>query len=689
MADMLIELVSEEIPARMQTAASSDLARGVEAALTDLGVWSESSTITGLCAPRHLLAYATNIAVSQPDRIIKKRGPRTNASDAAVTGFLNSAGVERSALIEEDTPKGRFFFVQSEVKGGETKALLTPLITELLDQFPWPKSQRWGRGKFRWVRPLHRINVLFDGKPLRGTLDLGGNDLIKFGSTSCGHYFESPNDIDLSGITSLDDVKTRLREAFVMIDPAERQISILGGAQALADSKLCKVNLAQLDRYLADIAGLVEWPTPLIGEIEDRYMALPPELLQSTIATHQKYITLSEADGSFSRYFIVLSNRLSEDMRDKVIMAGNQRVLRARLADAEFFWQQDQARNLDAYLPGLAAVTFHKGLGTLHDKALRMEALATTIALHVDPVKPEKAGRAARLAKADLITGLVGEFPELQGIVGGYYAVASGEGKTVGDAITGHYCPQGPNDNLPATSTGMVVALADKIDTLVGFFGIDAKPTGSKDPFALRRAALGIIRIIVDGQLSLPLNTLLQAAAKGYDFAKIDDNLLPFIRDRLRGYLRDNQIRHDVVAAALADADVDDIRLMAARASALTAFLKTPNGNGLLTGWRRISSILAAEEKKGKTTFAASCDPALFNNIEEALFKRLSLLADSNAGIDAQLTALGALRSPIDTFFDKIVVNDGDPKIRLNRLGLLAMIRMKMLAVVDFTKIEG
>ncbi len=689
MADLLIEIVSEEIPAGMQADAGVNLARLLKTALSDLGVWDKTSTVTGLCASRHLIAYGTNIVISQPDKIIEKRGPRTDAPEAAIAGFLKSADIERSALIEKDTPKGRFFFAQSQLRGGKTEDFLPDTITELLDKFPWPKSQRWGTGKFRWVRPLHRINLMFGGRPITGVLDLGSGEQIKFGATSCGHYFESPDDIDLSDVTSLDDFKTRLREGFVIVDPAERRNAIINGARALAGTKSCKVNGAQLERYLEDIAGLVEWPTPLMGQIEDRFMALPPELLQSTIATHQKYITLSEVDGSFSKHFILISNRLPDTVRDKVIVAGNQRVLRARLADAEFFWRQDQVRNLESYLSELSNVTFHKGLGTLHDKALRIEALATAIACYLDEVNPEIAARAARLAKADLVTGLVGEFPELQGIIGGYYAKASGEITAVSNAITGYYRPQGPTDDLPATPTAMAVALADKVDTLVGFFGIGAKPTGSKDPFALRRAALGVIRIIVDGQLNLPIATVLQTAAGGYDFSAVDGDLLPFIRDRLRGYLRDQKVRHDVVAAALADADGDDIRLMAARATALAEFLATPDGDGLMAGWRRVSSILAAEEKKANRAFAASSDPTLFNDIEQALFKPLSEIPDNHAGLNAQLTALGSLRSPIDVFFDKIVVNDDDPGIRLNRLGLLAMIRKQMLAVADFTKIEG
>jgi len=474
-----------------------------------------------------------------------------------------------------------------------------------------------------------------------------------------------------------------------MLDQDERHDAIISEAKKLATSQSCHLNEAQLGNYLADIAGLVEWPTPLMGQIEDRFMVLPPELLQATIATHQKYITLSDADGKFSSHFIVLSNRLGDAERDKVIIAGNQRVLRARLADAEFFWQQDQARQLESYLPALGDVTFYEGLGSIHDKAIRMEKLASAIAPHMPSANPKAASRAARLAKADLVTGMVGEFPELQGIMGGYYAAASGEDKAVCDAVTAHYRPQGPADDLPATPEAMVVALADKIDTLVGFFGIDAKPTGSKDPFALRRAALGVIRIIVDGQLTIPLGKILQASASGYGFAKVDADLLPFIRDRLRGYLRDQKMRHDVVAAALADDDGDDIYLMATRASALAGFLAAADGTGLMAGWRRVSSILAAEEKKAKTAFAATSDPALFTETEKALFDPLSTMAVKQDNIESQLAALGALRSPIDLFFEKIVVNDDDPAIRLNRLGLLAMIREKMLAVADFTKIEG
>ncbi|MGB0197339.1 MAG: glycine--tRNA ligase subunit beta [Candidatus Puniceispirillaceae bacterium] len=689
MADLLIELVGEEIPARMQTMAAQHFATAVKTALDDLGVWTDAASIDGLCGPRHLAVYARGIAVSQPDRMIEKRGPRVDAPEAAIAGFVASAGVPREALIEEDTPKGRFFFARNHVTGADTKSLLGDVVTSILTEFPWPKSQRWGRGSFRWVRPLHRINILFDGDALAGSFDLGGGDALTFGTTSCGHYFESPGDISLEGVGSVDDFKQRLALAHVIIDQSDRRAAIIDGARSLAKSVDCTVNEAQLGGYIQDIAGLVESPTALLGQIEDRFMKLPPELLQATIATHQKYITLQDLSGNFSPYFIVVSNRQADPKRDQVIMAGNQRVLRARLADAEFFWQQDQKQRLESYVAELQAVTFYEGLGDLHAKAVRLEKLATVLAPYIAGCDAQQAGRAGVLAKADLVTGMVGEFPELQGIIGGYYARHDGEADSVASAIATHYRPQGPTDDVPETPTAKAVALADKIDTLVGFFGIGAKPTGSKDPFALRRAALGVIRIILDAELSLPLATLLQKAAENYQFDAVDGDILPFIRDRMRVYLRDQNMRHDVVAAALADSSGDDLCRMADEARSLAGFLADGEGAGLMAGWRRVSSMLSAEEKKAKKSFPATIDPALFNDIEQRLHTALGAVPDSDVDFASKLTALGQLRLPIDAFFDGIVVNDDDPAIRLNRLGLLAVIREKMLMVADFSKIEG
>ena len=689
MADLLIELVGEEIPARMQTMAAHHFANAVKTALDDLGVWTDAASIDGLCGPRHLAVYARGIAVSQPDRVIEKRGPRVDAPEAAIAGFVASAGVPREALIEEDTPKGRFFFARNHVTGADTKSLLGDVVASILTEFPWPKSQRWGRGSFRWVRPLHRINILFDGDALAGNLNLGGGDALTFGTTSCGHYFESPGDISLLGVESVDEFKKRLALAHVIIDQSDRRAAIIDGARSLAKSVDCTVNEAQLGGYIQDIAGLVESPTALLGQIEDRFMNLPPELLQATIATHQKYITLQDRSGNFSPYFIVVSNRQPDPKRDQVIVAGNQRVLRARLADAEFFWQQDQKQRLESYVTELQAVTFYEGLGDLYAKALRLEKLATVLAPYIAGCDAQQAGRAGVLAKADLVTGMVGEFPELQGIIGGYYARNDGEADSVARAIATHYRPLGPTDDLPETPTARAVALADKIDTLVGFFGIGAKPTGSKDPFALRRAALGVIRIILDAELSLPLATLLQKAAENYQFDAVDEDILPFIRDRLRVYLRDQNMRHDVVAAALADSSGDDVCRMVYEARSLAGFLADGEGAGLMAGWRRVSSMLSAEEKKAKKSFVATTDPALFNDIEKSLHLALAAVPDGDVDFASKLTALGQLRLPIDAFFDGIVVNDDDPAIRLNRLGLLAVIREKMLMVADFSKIEG
>ena len=689
MADLLIELVSEEIPARMQNMAAQHFATAVRVALDDLGVWTNDAGIDGLCGPRHLAVYASGIAVAQPDRVTEKRGPRVDAPEAAIAGFVASTGVPREALIEEDTPKGRFFFARNHVTGAVTQSLLGDIVKSILTEFPWPKSQRWGRGSFRWVRPLHRINILFDGQALAGSFDLGGGEKLAFGTTSCGHYFESPDDISLDGVGSLADFKQRLALAHVIIDQSDRYAAIIDGAKLLAASVGCTLDKAQLGGYIEDIAGLVESPTALLGQIEERFMRLPPELLQATIATHQKYITLQDQSGKFSPYFIVVSNRQSDPKRDQVIMAGNQRVLRARLADAEFFWQQDQKQRLDSYVAPLQAVTFYEGLGDLHAKALRLEKLATMLAPYIDGCDAKHAGRAGCLAKADLVTGMVGEFPELQGIIGGYYARHDGEADSVATAIATHYRPQGPADDVPETPTAKAVALADKIDTLVGFFGIGAKPTGSKDPFALRRAALGVIRIILDGELSLPLATLLQKAAENYQFDAVDEDLLPFIRDRLRVYLRDQNMRHDVVAAALADTSGDDVCRMVDETRSLAGFLADGEGAGLMAGWRRVSSMLSAEEKKAKTAFSATTDPTLFNDIEQRLHEALIAVPDNGVDFSVQLAALGQLRLPIDAFFDGIVVNDDDPAIRLNRLGLLAAIREKMLMVADFSKIEG
>ena len=514
MADLLIEIICEEIPARMQARAMTDLERMMLARLDDAGL--PHGGAHAFVAPRHLALYVDNVAERQEDISEERRGPRADAPDKAIEGFLKSTGLTRDQLVEADTSKGTFLFARIEKQGVDAATLLPAMVGGVLAEFPWPKSQRWGSTRFRWVRPLHRVNLLFGGAPLAGEIDLGGGSL-PFTAASRGHYFESPRDIELAGIAGARDYVARLRDGHVMVDRAERRQAIVDGAEGLAAQAgaMLRPNEALID----EICGLVEWPTSLFGAIEDRFMNLPDEVLEASIRTHQKYLTTGSTEGTLQPGFVVVGNRLSDPDRDAVILAGNQRVLRARLADAEFFWNEDRHAALDAQLPRLADIAFYEGLGSVGDKVARLETLAAAMAPSVEGCGPDAAVRAARLAKADLVTGMVGEFPELQGIMGGYYARHHGETDAVATAIAAHYRPQGPSDDLPASAEGCVVSLADKIDSLVGFFGVGAKPTGSKDPFALRRAALGIIRIILEMRIRMPLGPVLGAAAGAHGLA--------------------------------------------------------------------------------------------------------------------------------------------------------------------------
>ena len=692
MADLLIEIICEEIPARMQARAAADLERLITGKLGEAGL--KHGAARHFVAPRHLALYVEGLAERQEDLSEERRGPRADAPEQAIAGFLKSTGLSREQLTEEDTPKGRFLFARIEKSGAATADLLPGMVTSVLADFPWPKSQRWGATRFRWVRPLHRVNLLLGGAPLAGELDLGGASLA-FTAASRGHYFEHADDIDLAGVASADDYVERLRAGHVMVDRVERRATLLQGASALAEA--AGTSLRANEGLVDEVCGLVEWPSPLFGSIEDRFMALPGEVLEASIRAHQKYLVTEDADGALQPGFVIVGNRLADTERDAVILAGNQRVLRARLADAEFFWQEDMKTPLEEMLPRLSDIAFYEGLGSVHDKAMRLEALAAAIGGHVEGCDAATATRAARLAKADLVSGMVGEFPELQGIMGGHYIRAAEP--AVADAVAAHYRPQGPADSLPGSAEGCVVSLADKFDSLVGFFGVGAKPTGSKDPFALRRAALGIIRIIRERRIRMPLGTILSAAAKAHGFDAVDPDLLAFIRERLRVTLRDDGLAHDVVAAALGDDGAegdDDILALADRAAALSEFLSGDDGTGLLAGWRRAASILNAEESKAKQAFSPETDPRLFTEDSEiALHGALAALPEPAAGAQdretllAAMQSLGGLRGPIDGFFDRVVVNDDDAAVRQNRLGLLAMVRHSMQRVADFSKLEG
>ncbi len=503
MAELLVELFSEEIPARMQARAAEDFKGLVTAKLTAAGL--EFASATAHVTPRRLVLVVDGLPVSQPDVREERRGPRADAPEKALQGFLGSVGLTLEQCERRDTGKGEFWFAVIEKRGGATRDVLPGLVLEAIRELPWPKSMRWGRNSFRWVRPLHHALARFDGAVLEGGLDLGDRHLAFTGETS-GHRFLAPDPFAVEGF---EDYRAKLREAFVILDREERKRIIADGIAALADGAGL---VARPDPgLLEEVCGLVEWPVAMLGRIDARFMDVPKEVLVTSMRSHQKYFALETADGALAERFVVIANMASEPTRDATIVAGNEKVLRARLSDAKFFWDQDRKVALGDRRGALQDVKFYDRLGTMADKVQRFAQLAVEIGERIG-ADPDRARRAATLCKADLTTGMVGEFPELQGVMGRYYARDAGEDPAVADAIAEHYSPLGPGDRCPTAPVSVAVALADKIDTLVGFFAIGETPTGSKDPFALRRAALGVIRLIIENDLRLPLADLFASA---------------------------------------------------------------------------------------------------------------------------------------------------------------------------------
>ena len=691
MSTLFVELGCEEIPARLQKKAITDLADGLCRRLSALGF----SAVPGRLAvsPRHMAVEVTGLETALPDSSTERRGPRTDAPDKAIDGFCQSTGLAREDLEVRSTDKGEFFFAALQQSGAVLADSLPAVVGETLTEFPWPKSQRWADTNLSWVRPLHSVNVLVDGQPVSGQLTLGGGMTIAFGASADGHPFYPAEPVSLS---DFDSYIRDMAAVHVLADHACRRARIAEQLDQTAATKQLKP--VADDGLLDEITGLVEWPNTIIGRIDPDFMALPPEVLVTSMRVHQKFFALS-ASGTTEQlapYFMTVANRMATPQTDALIAAGNERVLRARLSDAKFFYDQDRQTPLANKTDKLAAITFYEGLGTVAQKAERMAALAGAMANRLQACDGDIARRAALLAKADLVADMVGEFPELQGIMGGYYAAASDEPSEVAAAIAEHYRPQGPSDDIPASLYGQLVSLADKLDTLAGFFGIDAKPTGSRDPFALRRAALGVLRIIDEADLDLSIDALLADAAALYGFEGGDDDLPGFILDRLRVKLRDSGLAHDVVAAALAMAPsgaVGDLRRLMRLATALDGFLKTDDGARLAGGWRRVSSLLSAEEKKG-TQINDTCDEGVFTDPSEAeLYQAVSDLPDGagrdETSIRAAMQALAALSGPIDRFFEAVVVNADDAAVRANRLALLAGVRTSMQTIADFSQLEG
>lgn len=687
---LLLELLSEEIPARMQARATDDLKRLVCDGLKEAGLGFQSAE--AFVTPRRLALVVDGIPEKQPDIDEERRGPRADAPVHAVKGFKGS--LPKGAKVEKrQTEKGEFFFAVVKQKGFPSDILIGQIVIDVVRKFPWPKSMNWGEGHGPWVRPIHNILCLFGPRAsIAITLEPGRD----FRTTeTMGHPFLSPK---WFAVKNFADYKAKLLAAQVMLDPAERASVIEAEAQKLA--KKAKLKLKHDPGLLAEVAGLVEWPVVKMGSIDKAFMDLPPEVLTTVMRHHQKYFALLDKKGKLAPKFIVVANTETKD-RGKVMVAGNERVLRARLADAKFFWDQDRKRTLESRVQELAGRVFHAQLGTVMDKVIRVEELASELAESCGANSGD-ARWAARLCKADLSTGMVAEFPILQGVMGRYHALNDGENADVATAIAEHYGPLGPNDNCPSAPVSIAVALADRIDTLVGFFGIKEFPTGSKDPYALRRSALGVIRLILENDLRINLSGIFEFAGQQYDqwdqgqFAEISGDLLNFLNDRLTVALREKGFPHDLVNALFARGGEDDLWRLVQKAKSLKEFLETDDGANLLVAYRRAHNIVRIEEKKDSERYSGKVDENLFSRDEEReLWISLNEVEQANpskpdmAEFDQVLSVLAKLRRPVDRFFGEVTVNCDDSDLRKNRLRLLSEIASCLNRVADFSKIES
>lgn len=700
MPDLLLELFSEEIPARMQAKAADDLRRMVTDKLVAEGLVYDGAK--AFATPRRLALTVHGIPVRQPDLKTERRGPKIGAPDAAVQGFLKATGLQSldEAKIQSD-PKGDFYIALIEKPGREAIDVLAEILPVIIRTFPWPKSMRWGArsgkpGSLNWVRPLHAITATFGLETEEPDVVEFSVDGIETGQTTYGHRFLAPSAIP---VRRFEDYEAKLLAAKVVLDPDRRKDAILTDAKQLAFAQ--GFELVEDQNLLDEVAGLVEWPVVLMGSFEQEFLTTPAEVIRATIRNNQKCFVVSDPksnEGKLAAKFIMVANIEATD-GGKTIIDGNERVIRARLSDAKFFYETDLKTKLQDRLPKFEQIVFHEKLGTQAARIKRIERLAAEIAPLVG-ADVAKATRAAHLAKADLLTEVVGEFPEVQGLMGKYYALAQGEDDSVAAACEEHYKPQGPADRVPTDPVSVAVALADKIDTLAGFWAIDEKPTGSKDPYALRRAALGVIRLIAENTLRLSLMKVAASALAGLsvkpaDAQKLPSDLLAFFADRLKVQLREQGARHDLVDAVFALGGQDDLLMIVRRVEALGKFLDSDDGKNLLAGTKRAGNILSIEEKKDKRSFDGTPDAALYSLDEEkALAKAIGeVKTEASAAVAkedfaAAMSAMAKLRPPVDAFFDKVRVNDDDAKVRENRLKLLNEIRSATRAVADFSKIQ-
>ena len=686
MSDLLIELFSEEIPARMQLKAAEDLKKLITNGLVEAGL-----TYSGAAAfstPRRLVLTVQGLLDESPTVCEERKGPRVDASEKALEGFLRSTGLDRKALEIRNDKKGQVYFATVQTPGRLAAVIIAELLEKSVRSFPWPKSMRWGVGSLRWVRPLHTIICLLSDEAGAQVVPLEIDGITASDHTS-GHRFMAPKPFLVTGF---EDYAAKLKRNYVILQPAERSEMILQEAENQAFA--CGHELVSDPSLLAEVSGLVEWPVVLMGSIESEFLDLPPEVLRTSMKEHQKFFSLRNVKTGRIERFITVANRETADQGD-TILKGNQKVLSARLSDAKFFWENDlrvaKADGMATWVAMLADVTFHNKLGSEAARIKRLVSLSQDLAPFAK-ADPALAKEAALVVKADLASEMVYEFPELQGLMGRYYSQASGLADDIAQACEMHYAPLGPSDAVPDAPVSIAVALADKIDKLTAFWAIDEKPTGSKDPYALRRAALGVIRLVLENELALPLLTAFSKAYPGAD----TENLLGFLHDRLKVFLRDQDIRHDIIDAAVAMEGSDDLMLVTRRARALATCLKTADGENLLQGFKRANNIVMQAEQKDGVEYSYGADIKFAETDEErALFAALETNEPViKKAIQAQdftlaMESLASLRPSVDGFFDAVQVNTDKQVVRRNRLNLLSRMRSVCLAVADLSRIEG
>ncbi len=733
MPELLLELFSEEIPARMQAKAAEDLRAMVTSALVDAGLTYEGAQAHA--TPRRLVLSVEGLNAKAADTVEERKGPRVDATQAAIDGFLKSTGLRLGQLTVQEDKKGKAYIAVIKKSGRATTDVIAELVPTVIRNFPWPKSMRWGSGQLKWVRPLQSILCTFDGEVV--PFEIEG---LVSGNTTLGHRFLSSGKIEAR---RFEDYALALHKAHVIVDANARLETIRTEAKNLAFAR--GLEMIEDEALLKEVAGLVEWPVVLMGEFDKNFLSVPPEVIITTIKNNQKCFCLRGADGKLSNHYLLVANTVAAD-GGKTIIAGNNKVIAARLSDAKFFWDQDRKTKLEDLLPKLDGITFHAKLGMEGERIKRIEALAAEIAKTIG-ADVEKSKLAARLSKADRVSAMVGEFPELQGLMGRYYALDQGIDAEVADAIRDHYKPQGPSDSIPASKIGQAVALADKLDTLVGFWAIDEKPTGSKDPYALRRAALGVIRMIFEAKLRLPLappvvhllsewraKEILEPVAKNaiaahralettpivqkiilpaasLEVQRLLENrdgadaqlvlkkfvdLLLFFGDRLKVHLKERGAAFDLIDAVFSLGKQDDLLMIVRRVEALSKFLDSDDGKNLLSGVKRAANILRIEEKKDNRRYSGDVNSAqLIKGEEKALHQAISSAsalarkAVEAEDFEAAMRAIAKLRGPVDAFFEQVTVNDPDPTFRENRLRLLNRIREATAEVADFSKIEG